>query len=258
MVELTLLERLKLIFNLVFSSPLFLILLFGFILMILDIFWISKKSKKTKVIYIIISIIVIGLLLHNYLSGFLSVLDTICKNIVNIIYFPSVLEFIVIFLTSLVILLVSCISKKTNKVIKLINVFVFFFEVLIFFLILDQLSINKIDLANKVSIYTNQNLMSLFECASIIFVVWVIGLILYKIIKKITTKEEIDNFYEEPNLPKTIEELRKEELIPPPQIEYIVVEKKSDSDMFTLEEYKEMRKLLEFMKENRDKKEPTE
>ena len=77
-------------------------------------------------------------------------------------------------------------------------------------------------------------------------------LILYKIIYKLTHKNEIivnsNSFYEEPELPKTIEELRKEELVPPPQIEYIVVEKKNDNDMFTLEEYRALKKLLEDMK----------
>lgn len=256
MIEMSLLERLGLVCNLIFSSPLFLILILGIAIMIFDTFVISKKSKKTKIAYTIISIISIIILLNNYYDSFFSVLDTIAKNIVTIIYFPTVLEYLLILIISLVILLVSSFSKKTKKGIKLINLIAFAINMLLFFLILDEIGKNNIDLANKVSIYSNQNLMALFELSVIIFSIWIIGLILYKIIYKLShkkdikevviePKDEIKIFYEEPKLPKTIEELRKEELIPPPQIEYVVVEKKNENEMFTLDEYRALKKVLE-------------
>ena len=57
-----------------------------------------------------------------------------------------------------------------------------------------------------------------------------------------------ENFYEEPELPKTIEEVRRQ-VVYEPKVEYVVVEKKSDNDMFTLEEYRQMRAILEVIKE---------
>ena len=254
MVEITLFNKIKLISGLIISSPLFLILILGLILMTVDILFISKKSKRAKIIYTIISLIVIIFLLNKYILSLLSIFDVIAKNIITIIYFPSVLEYILLLLISLIIVLISIFRKKTNKLIKNINMFVFTINMFIFFLILDQINNEKIDLANKISIYSSELLMALFELSVLIFAIWIIGLILYKIINKITYKEEvIDNFYEEPELPKTIEELRKEELSMPPQIEYIVVEKKSDNDMFTLDEYRQMRKVLELIKEEQNK-----
>jgi len=254
MVEFTLLERLGLIFNLIFSSPLFLILLFGIAIMLIDSFIISKKSKKVKVAYTIISVISIIILLQNYYDSVLSVLDTIGKNIVAIIYFPSVLEYIITILISLIILFISIFSKKINSILRKVNIIVFSINMLFFFLILDEISKNEIDLTNKLSVYNNQNLMALFETALIIFAIWMIGLILYKIIYKLTHKNEVkidNNFYEEPELPKTLEELRKEELIPPPQIEYVLVEKKNDNDMFTLDEYRALKKVLESIRDQK-------
>lgn len=262
MVEMSLLERIGLVFSLIFSSPLFLILILGIAIMLVDAFVISKKSRTTKIAYIIISIISILILLHNYYDSFFSVLDIIAKNIVTIIYFPSVLEYIIILIVSLIIILISSLSKKTNKVVKFINLSVFAVNMVLFFLILDEISNNNIDLANKVSVYTNQNLMALFESSVIIFSIWIIGLILYKLINKLSHKkeviveeentfkeEDVNPFYGEAELPKTIEELRKEELIPPPQIEYVVVEKKKDNEMFTLDEYRALKKVLESIKE---------
>ena len=115
MVEISLWDKIKTIFSLIFSSPLFLVLLFGFLLMIVDIYVISKKKKGTKIAYLIVSLIIIGLLLKNYFSSLFSIFDTIFKNIVTIIYFPSVLEYIIMLIISLVILFISLISRKTNK-----------------------------------------------------------------------------------------------------------------------------------------------
>ena len=261
MVEISLWDKIKTIFSLIFSSPLFLVLLFGFLLMIVDIYVISKKKKGTKIAYLIVSLIIIGLLLKNYFSSLFSIFDTIFKNIVTIIYFPSVLEYIIMLIVSLVILFISLIIRKTNKKVRIINTFVFSTNIFLFFLILDQISKNNIDLSNKINIYSNENLMVLFELSILIFIVWVVGLILYKIINKIIHKDDKPvNFYEAPDLPSTIEELRQKELIPEPKIEYIVVEKeqpkeeKEDlSDIFTLEEYKQMRELLQEIKDKQNK-----
>jgi hypothetical protein len=254
MIEFSLLDKIKTVFNLIFSSPLFLILLFGILLMILDIKFISKKDKKTNVIYVIASIVIIGLLLQTYFDSLLNIFDIIAKNIVSIIYFPTVLEYIVMLLLSLGILLYSIFSKKMNKNIKIINTFVFAINTFLFFLILDQISKSKVDLSNKVSIYTNDNLMILFEISIAIFIFWMIGLCLYKIINNLIHKNDItNNFYDEPALPKTIEELRNKSLIPEPKVEYVVVEKKNENDMFTLAEYRQMRALLEVIKKNQKK-----
>ncbi|MDD4188415.1 MAG: hypothetical protein PHX04_06675 [Bacilli bacterium] len=250
MVEYTLLEKIKTVFNLVYTSPLFLILLLGIALMIIDILFISKKDSKTKIVYSLVSIILIFFFMYSYLESLLSIFDTIFKNIVAIIYFPSVLEYILMLLISLIILLVSVISKKMNKIVKRINLFVLIINTFIFFLILDQIAKSNVDLANKISIYTNSTLMMLLELSILIFLVWVIGLILYKIIKIFSPKEKLEavnleTFYEEPVLPKTIEELKQ----PDPKIEYVVIEKQKEEELFTLKEYRQMKALLEAIKE---------
>src|SRR5574344_1692794 len=112
MVEFSLWEKIKTVFNLIFTSPLFLILLFGIILMIVDIKLISKKDKKTKVIYAILSLVIVGLLLQSYFDSLLNIFDIIAKNIVSFIYFPTVLEYIIMLIISLIILFISIFNKK--------------------------------------------------------------------------------------------------------------------------------------------------
>ncbi len=256
MVELSLLEKIKTIFSLIFSSSLFLILLLGIIVTIIDITYISKKSKKVKLLYTIITIAVITILSISYLEELLNIINIINKNIVNLINFPSLLQYITITLISILIMLTSIINKKTNNIIKRINIGVIISDIFIFFLILDQISKNNIDISSKIDIYSHKNLMVLFEVSILIFILWIAGLIIYKICKTLINKKEepeeielpkrredgkIINLYEEPEMPKTIEELRKNTKVEINKEELI-------DGVFTLEEYREINKLLKKLK----------
>lgn len=289
MVELSLIEKIKTLFTLIFSSSLFLILLLGIFIVLVDIFYISKQSKKVKIMYFIVSIVVIGILLLTYFEEFLKFINVLNKSIVMLINFPSLLQYTIIIFITLIIMIISILSKKINKVISRINIGVFIADLFIFFLLLDQINKSNIDLSNKVDIYSNRNLMVLFELSMIIFIVWLLGLIIYKICLILISKnnnnkvnseislinseeikendntesieEEIElpkrkedgtiiNLYEEPEMPKTIEELRKERVLED-------LTKKFDDnssmidDLFTVEEYKELSKLLHDMQKNK-------
>ncbi len=257
MIEYSLLDKIKTVFNLVVDSPLFLILLLGVLLMIIDILFISKKDKKTKIIYAVISVVLIIFFMNSYIDSLLKIFDTIAKNVVAIIYFPTILEYILILLISIIILLISIFSKKMSKIIKRINSFVLITNGFLFFLILDQIASSGADLSNKISIYTNSVLMMLLELSIIIFVSWIIGLVLYKTIKTLSPKEKSeeismnsDTFYREPVIPNTFEELKQ----PNPKIEYVIIEKQKEDEMFTLEQYRQMKALLEVIKSNQSKK----
>ncbi|MDD2409829.1 MAG: hypothetical protein PHD03_03820 [Bacilli bacterium] len=256
MVEYTLLEKIKTLFNLVTNSPLFLILLFGIFLMIIDITFISKADKKTKIIYSIVSIIVIILLMNSYFNSLISLFDTIAKNIVSIIYFPTMLQYILMLLVSLIILIFCITSKKININVKRINILVLIINTFLFFLILDQINDNNVDLASKVSIYSNSILMILLELSIALFVVWIIGLILYKIIKRLSLRDtkveriilDPQTFYNEPILPDNFSDLQKPKL----KEEYLINQMNKKEELFTLDEYKQMKKILELIKKVTD------
>ena len=288
MVELSLIEKIKTLFTLIFSSSLFLILLLGIFIILVDVFYISKQSRKVKIMYLIVSVIVMVILLITYFEEFLKFIDVLNKNIVMLINFPSLLQYTVIIFITLIIMIISIFNKKMNRILSRINIGVFIADLFIFFLILDQISKTNIDLSNKINIYSNKNLMVLFEISMIIFVIWLFGLLTYKIccvlitrnksskvimdnnefnlsereeVTKEDNEEEIElpkrrddgtiiNLYEEPEMPRTIEELRKERVLEN-------LTKKFDDNqsmidgLFTVEEYKELSKLLYDMKKNK-------
>lgn len=260
MVELSLIEKIKTVISLIFSSSLFLILLLGIIVIIIDLTYISKKSKKVKILYTFITLAILIILSISYLEELLNIINIINKNIVTLINFPSLLQYITITIISIVIMLLSILNKKTNNIIKRINIGVIISDIFIFFLILDQISKNNIDISSKIDIYSQKNLMVLFEVSIFIFIIWIIGLIIYKICIALINKdnnpiikeEEIElpkrredgsiiNLYEEPEMPKTIEELRK--------TSKVEINKEDLIDgVFTLEEYREINKLLKKIK----------
>ncbi|MDD4706186.1 MAG: hypothetical protein PHS24_03120 [Bacilli bacterium] len=255
MIEYTLLERVKTLFNLITNSPLFLILLFGILLMIIDIMFISKADKKTKIIYAIVSIIIVILLMNSYFNSLISLFDIIAKNIVSIIYFPTMLQYILMLLISLIILIFNVTSKKINLNVKRINIAVLITNIFLFFLILDQINNNNVDLASKISIYSNSVLMILLELSLALFVIWIIGLILYKIIRKLSLKEKVERvtfdsqtFYDEPILPDNVSYLQKNKL----KEECLINQMNKKEELFTLDEYKQMKKILELIKKVTD------
>ena len=263
MVELSLFEKIKTIFDLIFSSSLFLILLIGIVIILIDVFFISKKNDKVKRIYKIISLIIIFLLFLMYYKEFLNFINVLNKSIVMFINFPSLLQYTVLMFVMLVFMIVGLFIKKKNKFIKNINIVSFFIELFLFFLILDVISKSDIDLNNKINIYANSNLLVLFEMSVFVFLIWFLILCITKIyyviignnrvpikdeteVKVESEEEEIElpklidknteNMYDEPEMPKTIEELKKEK------------NKNQKVDLidgiFTIEEIKQLRKML--------------
>lgn len=242
MVEYTLFEKIQTLFNLITSTPLFLVLLLGIALMIIDMMFISKKDKKTKIVYALISAIIIILFINSYFNSIKEIFDAVFKNIISIIYFPTMLEYIVTLVISFIILIISVISKKINKIIKRINIFVLSINTFLLFLIIDQINGIEIDLSNKISVYSNSVLMILLELSLIIFVIWIIGLLLYKIISGIISSKKVKvPFYEEPKLPNTFEELQMPKL-----------KEEINKPEFTLDEYKQMSTILDIINKKKD------
>ena len=180
------------------------------------------------------------------------------------INFPSLLQYTVLMFVMLVFMIVGLFIKKKNKFIKNINIVSFFIELFLFFLILDVISKSDIDLNNKINIYANSNLLVLFEMSVFVFLIWFLIICVTKIYyviignKQVPIKEDnksdkveseeeeielpklidknTENMYDEPEMPKTVEELKKEK------------NKNQNVDLvdgiFTIEEIKQLRKML--------------
>ena len=104
------------------------------------------------------------------------------NNLFIVIYFPSLAVYFAAIIATSIILWVSLFSYKTSNLIKRLNLVIYLIINYLFALLLYVINNNKLDVFNTESIYTNKQATALIELTSIIFVVWILFLIVYKLV----------------------------------------------------------------------------
>lgn len=279
MSKMTFMDKLSVLLNVSLSSKLFIAL---FILLIIIGFVLIKNNnndvQKNKKIYLMITIFISALVIFTFNTSLAKMFDYMMNNLFIIVYFPNIAIYLAAIIATNVILFVSIFSNKTSKVIKNINIIVY--TIINYLLVLLLFTVNKsgLDLFSQSSIYQNESATALIELTSILFIVWVVFLVLYKLIlsylskddeisedtarirKKILMEEQRKIFNEKRELEREKEELRKaqEKMTTPVVVreetpkqmsreEYMM---KQFDQMLTLNDYKV---LLNVLKEHRDK-----
>ena len=183
MSKLSLLDKLSLFID-VAKDSLWSVLILLVLLVIVYLF--SKTDKKTmkrnKIIYIGFSLLMLVLLFIFYFPYIGKIFDNMMNNLFIVIYFPSLAVYFAAIIATSIILWVSLFSYKTSQLIKKLNLVMYLIINYIFALLLYTINNNKLDIFNSESIYTNKQATALIELTSIIFVVWIIFLVVYKIV----------------------------------------------------------------------------
>ena len=235
---------------------LLLLLILGYVLLTTD----KKTKKRNQILYIISSTFMIVFLILAYHKSLTKIFDYMMNNLFIVIYFPNLaIYFAAIIITNIIVWL-SIFSFKTNEIIKRINIGIYIIISYLLVLICNIITTNKLDIFEQTSVYGNKEATALIELSSIIFIVWIIFLIVYKIIliylkkdykpkvKKIIIKKRVkklpDNFIsvsspEFIHTNKIVKEEVKEETR---------VAKEYD-DIFTLEDYKLLLQMLQEKKQ---------
>ena len=259
MSKMSLLDKIKVFFEVSKSSSWFLLIIS--LLLVVGIVLIRTNKKNTdrnKKIYIAFALIVTSLVVLNYHESINNIFDYMMNNLFIAIYFPNLAIYFAAIIITNVIVWISIFNFKTSEIIKRLNVVIYMIINYLLFLILNVVSTNKLDVFSRDSIYKNTKATALIELSSIIFIIWIVFLIVYKIIlvylrkdykpkvKKILVKKEIKKLpenYEPVNTPNfiygnipqkiNIEVDQKEEEL-----------KKVYEDMLTLDDYKQILELL--------------
>lgn len=279
MSKMTFMDKLSVLLNVSLSSKLFIAL---FILLIIIGLVLIKNNnndvQKNKKIYLMITIFISALVIFTFNTSLAKMFDYMMNNLFIIVYFPNIAIYLAAIIATNVILFVSIFSNKTSKVIKNINIIVY--TIINYLLVLLLFTVNKsgLDLFSQSSIYQNESATALIELTSILFIIWVVFLVLYKLIlsylskddeisedtarirKKILMEEQQKIFQEKAELERAKEEFEKvkEEMTTPVVVreetpkqmsreEYMM---KQFDQMLTLNDYKV---LLNVLKEHRDK-----
>lgn len=215
--QLTFIDKIQVLFRLLFSSPVIIgIFVFSLILMIL-LFFNSKLNKKLiKFLFMGLYIAIIVFVLVKYGNSFLSSLDSFVTLFMANIYFPTIPVYVLIMIISFVIMLITLSSKKNNKIFKIINTVFFTFIQMLFVIFVYVVESNNIDVSANQNLYSNEQTLTLLELGMGLFVIWIIVLLicLYlkkadKIFKSKNVVEEDDfeeyiNDYNEPGMEKNV------------------------------------------------------
>lgn len=181
MPELSIIEMLKYAMSTLAESNVLILVILELAILFISLIFSKLMSKKVvKVTSISASILILLFYISNYIETLKIFIDNVSTKIVELIYFPTTLEFIGIMIISFVIMAITLASKKCGKLIKFINTSL---PMTISFLFLSIIEyINKYNVEfNEFSVFSNPVLMSLYEIAMGLFVAWILGLIIREI-----------------------------------------------------------------------------
>lgn len=189
--ELSLIDKLGVIFEYLFSSFLSLeIFILNFLLLIILIVNIKKKN-----LYISLSAIgvyvgfIIGIFI-SYTDYVSHCIDTFVKGVMNYIYFPSPIAYFFIMVFVTIMILVTLFSNKMTTFKKIFNYFNF--SVMFFFFIsfMSIVAYQNVDFTDFLVLYQNDVILSIIQISNFILFFWIIFTAFYYLYKMFKRKFE--------------------------------------------------------------------
>ena len=274
MKDLSFLDKLKVLVDVSSSSGLciasiFILLFLAFVMLTTS----KKNSKQTKKLYLIIYIILIVVMLIQYSSSLSTMFDYMMNNLFIAIYFPNLAIYLAAIIATNIILWKTIFNFKEDKLLKVVNTIIYSIMHYLLILILNVVNSNGLDVFNNASVYENNDALALIGLSSTIFMIWIIFMVIYKIIRgrqkqyeekyiknKQPIRTKLPSNIIEVAVPKRVKEVIKirEEVVPKIVQEPSIVDfYKQDQDeiekyenMLTLDDYKTVLQLLKNNKSN--------
>ena len=173
--DVSLIEKIKTLMNIIVSSPLFLFCsMMAIAVLILFIISLKKENKVNKWIFISIWIVLTIIIIISYHSLVFKIIDSLFDAVFMAIYFPSTTIYFIILFIANFFFVFSLFRRKLNKKYKIINFVYTLITDLFLILIMDTVKVNSIDIYDKISMYTNFNVMILMQLNSASFLSWVL------------------------------------------------------------------------------------
>ena len=276
MSKLSFIDKLRILLDISKSSSLYIFILA--LLIFVGIIFITtnkKNAKRNKMIYASISVFILVTLVIAYHASLSNMLKYMMDNFFIVVYFPNLAIYLAALIATNIILWISLFNYKTTKSIKTLNVSVYIIMNYLLALILNIVNKNNLDIFTQKSVYGKKNATALIELSSIIFIVWIIFLVIYKIIliyirkdyqpkvKKILIKKKVkklpENFVPLENPIYVYGNAPKRPVIVKEQPQIIKSEEyeelKQLDSLLTLEDYKKVLKLLKDQNEKKQQEE---
>ena len=188
----TILEKLKIVFEISKSSKLFILIILALIILaVVGITTTKKTKKRSRKIYTAVYIFIIISLIIMYYESLGKMFDYMMNNLFIVIYFPNIAVYLAAIIITNIILCISIFNLKITKIIKTINIVVYSILHYLLALILSVVVTKKLDVFSQSSLYSNKEIHALIELSSAIFLIWIIFLTIYKIIRMYQLRNKV-------------------------------------------------------------------
>ncbi len=182
-------QRLKTIFDTIFSSSFFISLSVILVLTIIMFIVNTKiKSKAPRIISVISYILLMILVLARYGNYVLSINDSIVEKFFKAMYFPNLVVYVAMLIITILLIIINFLTTNYNQITKICNIFCFSIIWFLFVLVLDVAKTESINIYEVEEIYSNSTLMILLQASMAIFCIWLGLLITNFVIRKLSDK----------------------------------------------------------------------
>mgnify|MGYP004579517655 FL=1 len=191
--DLNIIDKITLFFNLNFNSFLAIEELLIFIL-ILSFLIINLKYKNNKVKMFIpfLLLFIVSLAMFLYGSSILYVLEEIVKGIIYAIYFPNIIFYIITVIISFSIMIYTILSNKLTNKEKIINYLLCGIHLYLFILFITNCLDLNVSLVRPSKIYKHDELYVLVQSCQLVFVVNIIYQSVKRLVRKLKNKSKND------------------------------------------------------------------
>lgn len=191
MAKMSFMDKINVLIETSKSTEILILIIVAIAFLALILFTTNNKNKKTgqKIFLSIYAFITLFLIVafHDSLG---KMFEYMMNNFFIVLYFPNLAIYLAAIIATNIILWISVFNNKTAKIIKNINIIVYLILNYILALILNLINKQELDIFTQESIYGNNDTHALIELSSVIFTIWIIFLILYKIILKYLKRNE--------------------------------------------------------------------
>ena len=190
MTKMSFIDKLGVLVEVSKNSNLFIVAVFMLGIIGYLLYNINKKNmKNAKRIYLGAALVILVITLVVYHDSIAKMFDYMMNNFFIAVYFPNVAIYLAALIITNIILYISIFNYKVSNLIKNINIIVYCILNYILILILNVVVSKKLDVFTQASIYQNKQAQALIELSSVIFIVWILFLIVYRIIMIYLKKE---------------------------------------------------------------------
>lgn len=179
MEQLSVFDVLGQVFGFINSSHLLLVM-FGFFIMVLGTSYLNRQvHRKSITILIFLSwCCFFGAVLSLVLSIFSNVFISFVQEVLMQIYFPGFAMMAFIFIVTYFLGISSFFLAKSHQVLARLNQVMFCFLNLLYAALIYQIVYQKLDLSLGILLYKNTTFLSILECISFSFLIWLLFLLL--------------------------------------------------------------------------------